>query len=322
MGVDTSQIGAKENLIRVLGHDKPDHVPYAGEEGMVRVTHGIVNRPQGVGGLDSWGAGWGFKDPRIGSYPQVPALKSIDDIKHYRPPDPEAPGLMEGAIEILEKSDREGNLTVAWNAFNLFERSWILLGMENLLCAVLIEPEKLKPLFRMLADIYIVLTHRFAELDIDVMHYGDDWGTQDRLFMNPDNWRELIKPELARMYDAAKEHGMYIFQHTDGCIQDIAGDLVELGCDRIDPCQPLANDLRALKQKYGGKLSFSGAVDSQHVLSLGTPEDVEKEVRLRIDQLGEGGGYFCGPSHHVPFPEENIEAMIRTTKECGKYRYD
>lgn len=315
-------MSVKENLVRVINHNCPDHVPYHNEGGLVRVTHGIVNRPQGAGGLDSWGAGWGFKDPRLGSYPQTPAINSPADIRHYKPPDPEAPGLMDAAREILDDADKEQNLTVAWNAFNLFERSWILLGMDNLLCAVLTDRDKLKPLYRVLADIFIVLTERFAELGIEIMHYGDDWGTQDRLFMDPELWRELIKPELARMYAAAKKNGMYIFQHTDGCIQDIAGDLVELGCDRIDPCQPLANDLGMIKSKYGGRLAFSGAVDSQHVLSLGTPDDVEAEVKTRIEQLGAGGGYFCGPSHHVPFPEENVEAMIRATKKYGKYTYN
>ena len=67
---------------------------------------------------------------------------------------------------------------------------------------------------------------------------------------------------------------------------------------------------------------FDGAVDSQYVLSLGTPEEVEKEVKMRIEQLGAGGGYICEPSHSVPFPEENIQAMISAAKKYGKYSYD
>ena len=318
-----TKMSAKENLIQVLDHGKPDHIPYYGEGGSVMVTHGIVNRPKRRGGLDSWGAGWGYQDdPLIGSYPTTPALSSVDDIAHYRPPDPEAPGLFDEAAKQLEEVDREQNLVTAWNAFNLFERSWILLGMENLLVAMLTDPEKLKPLYRTLADIFITLTDRFVEeLHVDVIHYGDDWGTQDRLFMAPELWRELIKPELARMYSAAKKHGVYVYQHADGCVQEIVGDLVELGCDRLDPCQPKANDLGTLKKQYGDKLCFSGGVDSQYVLSLGTPEEVEKEVKFRIDQLGKGGGYICGPSHHVAFPEENVEAMVRATKKYGKYTW-
>ena len=86
-----SEMSIKENLIRAIEHNRPDHVPYYREGGLFQVTHGIVNRPES-GGFDSWGAGWGFKDPRLGSYPEKPALDSLDDIKHYRPPDPEAPG--------------------------------------------------------------------------------------------------------------------------------------------------------------------------------------------------------------------------------------
>ena len=310
----------KENLIRTLNHNRPDHVPYWSEGGMVQVYHGIVDRAPDQG-LDSWGVGWGLKEPELGTYPDTPAMKSLDDIKHYRPPDPAAKGLFDDAIRVIESTNKEENLIIAWNAFNLFERSWLLLGMENLLCAMVAEPDKLKPLYKMLADYYITLTERFAEIGVEVIRYGDDWGTQESLFVEPETWRELIKPELARMYDAARKKGLLVFQHTDGCVQDIVGDLVELGCNCMDPCQPLANDLIMLKQLYGDKITFQGAVDSQYVLTLGTPEEVEEEVKMRINQLAPGGGYICAPSHFVPFPEENIQAMIEAAKKYGKYSY-
>lgn len=310
----------KENLIRTLKHDRPDHVPYWHEGGVFQVYHGIVNRASETG-LDSWGVGWELKDPKLGTLANEPAIRSLDDIKHYRPPHPSAKGLFDEAIQQLDGIEREEYLVIGYNAFNLFERSWMLLGMENLLCAMVTDPDKLRPLYKMLADVYIVLTERFAEIGVEAIRYGDDWGTQKALFVKPGVWRDLIKPDLARMYGAAKKRGLFIYQHTDGCIQDITGDLVELGCDCIEPCQPLANDLAMLKQTYG-KLTFEGAVDSQYVLSLGTPEEVEAEVKMRIEQLGEGGGYICQPSHYVPFPEENVQAMIDAARKYGKYSYD
>ena len=162
---------------------------------------------------------------------------------------------------------------------------------------------------------------KWSEIGVDGILFGDDWGTQERLFVEPETWRELIKPELARMYAAARKRGLFVFQHTDGCVQDIVGDLVELGCDCIDPCQPLANDLAMLKRLYGDKLTFRGAVDSQYTLTLGTPKEVEEEVKTRIEQLAPGGGYICEPSHYVPFPEENVQAMINAARKYGKYNY-
>ena len=321
MSITNPKMSPKENIIRVITHDRPDHVPYYLEGERFQVTHGLKGRPERAG-LDDWGVEWGFADERIGTYPKKPALRSLDDIKHFIPPDPEAKGLFDEAQRQIAEIDRENILIVAWNASNVFERAWLLIGMENLLCAMLTEPDELKPLFRMLSDISIVLAERFIGLGVDAIHYGDDWGTQDRLFVHPELWRELIKPEVARMYEAVKKREVFVFQHTDGRVEDIVGDLVELGVDWIDPWQPNCNDLPTLKSKYGDKVTFKGAVDSQYVLTLGSPEEVEEETKLRIEQLAPGGGYVCGPSHFVPFPDENIAAMVNATKKYGKYVYD
>ena len=118
----------KENIIRVITHNRPDHVPYYTEGERIQVTHGLINRPERAG-LDDWGVAWGLADPRLGTYPQTPAIKSLDDIKHYKPPDPETKGLFDEAEQQIADTDRENTLVVAWNAANVFERAWSLLGL-------------------------------------------------------------------------------------------------------------------------------------------------------------------------------------------------
>ena len=70
---------------------------------------------------------------------------------------------------------------------------------------------------------------------------------------------------------------------------------------------------RELKKRYGGRLAFWGAIDSQRVLPFGSVEDVRKEVERRIEELGEGGGYVLGAVHNIQpdVPPENIVAMYR-----------
>ena len=55
----------------------------------------------------------------------------------------------------------------------------------------------------------------------------------------------------------------------------------------------------------------------QTTLPFGTPDDVKREVRERIDVLGRGGGYILGPSHWIQAgtPPENIIAMFDTARE-------
>lgn len=66
-----------------------------------------------------------------------------------------------------------------------------------------------------------------------------------------------------------------------------------------------------LREKFDGKITFHGGIDTQGVLPYGTPEEVERETRLFIDTLGEGGGYILMASQAFEgdVPVANIEAL-------------
>lgn len=80
-------------------------------------------------------------------------------------------------------------------------------------------------------------------------------------------------------------------------------------------------DIAELKRKYHGRLCVCGNIDLDSTLTLGTPADVEEEVKMRIRTLAPGGGYCCGASNSVPeyVPFDNYIAMIETVKKYGKY---
>ena len=96
---------------------------------------------------------------------------------------------------------------------------------------------------------------------------------------------------------------------------------METGVDILNPVQPLAMDPARLKKRYGKHLSFWGAVDDQKVLPLGSPEEVEAEVRLRLRQLAPGGGYILCSSHNVQpgTPMANIRAFYRAAEKYRTY---
>ena len=80
-------------------------------------------------------------------------------------------------------------------------------------------------------------------------------------------------------------------------------------------------DSRRLKERFGDRISFWGAIDTQDILPHGTPEDVEKEVKKRIRDLAPGGGYVLAAVHNIQrdVPPENIMAMFKAAKEYGEY---
>jgi uroporphyrinogen-III decarboxylase len=193
----------------------------------------------------------------------------------------------------------------------LFERSYLLLGMEEALMQYMLEPARMSEMLAAITDYKIALIRAFHQaVQPDMIWYGDDWGTQSNLFMPPATWRQVIKPHMVRIYQCIHDLGMIVNMHSCGKIESIFGDMVEMGADMWNPCQP-CNDLAMLKRQYGHKISFCGAIDSQFVLGRPgvTPDEVRYEVRKRIDEMAENGGYIAAPSHSVPFNEDIITSM-------------
>ena len=115
-----------------------------------------------------------------------------------------------------------------------------------------------------------------------------------------------------------------MFFHTDGDVFDLIEDFIEIGVDVLNPIQTSAGkmaDLEELKRRYGRRLVFCGAIDTQHILPHGTPQEVRQEVRRVIKILGEGGGYMVASVHTVmnEVPPENILAMVDAVEEFGYY---
>lgn len=314
----------KENLLRVLHRDRPAWVPN-GLESVVTLGPPVVERPAAAG-LDAFGVRWDY-DPAAagGTYP-AHGGHVVTDIRRWREQVtfPDVASLDWTAVRArAARIDRETHLVQAFVEMGLFERTYLLLGMEEALIAFLTEPAALAELLEALADYKLALVVAFHEqVPLDLLWYGDDWGTQTDLFLPPDVWRRLLKPPLARLYAGCHERGILVNQHSCGRIERIFGDLVELGAALWNPCQP-CNDLAALKRQYGDRIAFHGGIDSQFVLDRPgvTPAEVRAEVRRRIDELGAGGGYVAGPSHGVPYAPELIAAMNDEIARYGRACY-
>lgn len=150
---------------------------------------------------------------------------------------------------------------------------------------------------------------------------GDDVGSQAGMLISPALWRRLFKPKWAEFFASLKRLNpeLKIAYHSDGVIEPIIADLIEVGLDVLNPVQPACMDPAQLKRQYGNHLSFWGTIDEQHTLPFGSPDDVAREVRTRLQTVGHDGGLIIGPTHHVQLdtPMENFWAMIRAICELA-----
>jgi len=111
--------------------------------------------------------------------------------------------------------------------------------------------------------------------------------------------------------------------HTDGSVYEIVDDLIEIGVDILNPCQPYAKDMEPekLKSKFGQRLVFHGGIDQQKILRKEGIQKVQEEIKKKIQGFAPGGGYILAPAHTIEddTPVENVIAMFNFAREFGKY---
>ncbi len=236
----------------------------------------------------------------------------IEDLEDYTY---EFPGIDEQRLrkeyeELI--ATKEDKFTMAGFGFCMFERSWSLMGMENVLINMITNPDELEVLYDRICDYNLKLIDIALEYEIDGVYFGDDWGQQKGLIMGPSHWRRFIKPRMKRMYERVKSKGKFVMQHSCGDIQEIFEDLIEIGLDCYQTFQPEIYHLEMIKEKYGKDLTFWGGISTQQLLPYATPQEVKKETERIMKIMGQNGGYIAAPTHAVPFdvPPENIKAMM------------
>jgi uroporphyrinogen-III decarboxylase len=121
----------------------------------------------------------------------------------------------------------------------------------------------------------------------------DDWGLQDRLYLQPESWREIWKDAYARLIDCLHSHGMKFFLHSCGMIRSIIDDLVEIGVDVFQFDQPTIYDYDDLSRVLYGKATLYSEADIQRVLPTGNKEFIQAEAKRMMDAFFNGGGFIA-----------------------------
>ena len=282
--------------------------------------------------VDIWGVRW-RKPPSSLYWDMVGhpiAEPTMAALTAYRWPDPHDPGRTDGLRERARALAEQKEYAVVLDntGFGAFEQGWALRGFENFYMDLVAEPEFAEALMRRVADYQIALyEHVLAEVGpyVDVVMVAEDLGSQDGPLISPDTYRRMIKPVEKRIWQFIKgKTNARLFLHSCGSVRRFIPDLIELGVDILNPVQVAAAEMdpAELKREYGKDLTFwGGGCDTQRVLTFGTPDDVEREVRQRIHELGPGGGFVFNQIHNIQpgVPAENIVRMFETVLTHGGY---
>ncbi len=258
---------------------------------------------------------------------EEPTLAALD---RYAWPDPNDPGLTRGMLERARVLHEETDYAVVLSLPNgIVADSARLRGYVEFFTDLVANTAFAEGLLDHMAELTSGMITAALELVgdyVDVVLFPDDLGMQDMCLVSPEMYRRLLKPRHRKLVDAIKSKTeAKVLMHSDGSIYPIIGDLVDIGVDALNPVQVSARqmDTDVLKREFGRHLAFWGAVDTHRVLPMGSPEEVEAEVKRRIGDLGAGGGYVVASVHNVQeeVPPENVVAMFEAVQKWGTYSH-
>ena len=152
---------------------------------------------------------------------------------------------------------------------------------------------------------------------------GTDFGTQRGTFISVKAYRDLFQPFHQRVNRLVHQKTQWkTFIHSCGSVYNLLPDFIEAGFDILNPvqCSAAKMEARTLKREFGKQLVFwGGGVDTQKTMPFGTADEVYREVRERIEILGEDGGFVFDSVHNIQgnTPVENLQAMFRAIRDSA-----
>jgi len=270
---------------------------------------------------DEWGVQWRIDEYDTpfgkGYYTNInvnPLRDNDEYAMKYKAPDPNKPGMYDTVKRLVETYGDEYWIIGRIHT-TMFESAWALRGLEPLMMDFYMNPEIANHIIEETYQYHLEVARNLAQIGVDMIWLGDDFGSQTGLLIDPDLWRTVFKHRFAMIISEARriKPDIKIAYHTDGCNYDIVEDLIEIGLDVLNPIQTECMDPVFMQEKYGDRLSFFGGIAVQSTLPKGSYEDLRAEYEWLKNSLGKGGGWICAPTHHVQLdtPVDNFFNLLK-----------
>lgn len=258
------------------------------------------------------------------NYPLAGAT-SVKEVENFPFPDPALYDYAGPAAAAKAFSEQYAVRGPYW--LPLFCRVCEMMGMEEAMVKMAADPLVFEAALEAVFSVVYSYCERMLDAcgdNLDIFCLGDDFATQRGMMISPDSWRKYLKPRLGKLFDPAKRRNKPVWFHSCGDITPVLPDLIDIGMDVWETVQlhTLPMSPEQLKRDFGRHITFFGGVNTQH-LPFAHPGQVREEVMHCIDILGEGGGYICGPDHHIKpdVSAQNTVELFQTAIDYTKKRY-
>ena len=241
-------------------------------------------------------------------------LAGRDSIDAYQFPDPDDldPHFEKFASTIRQKyPDRFISAKID---AGIFLTSQFLFGLEDFLLLIAGNPQAAVDTYARVADYYKHLVIKYKQAGTHMITVFEDIGGTNGLLINPQTWRKHFKPILADFYKFVHDQGLYTGILIDGNSGPVLDDIQEVGVDVFSVMDYQATGLELIQEKLKGRVCINAAVDMQHTLPCGTPDEVEREAKMLHQAFNSPDGGFISTVvrwHRPQYPQENVAASVR-----------
>jgi uroporphyrinogen decarboxylase len=270
-----------------------------------------------------WKSEWGYisqdTEEEHGIEVESP-IKTLSDFERLTPPNPHLPERFTTIETALQRFAGEKAVIVHLN--DVFSLPRYLMGMQNLLMAIVLQPDLVRALVEMSVIFNLELAKEIVARGAKIIYTGDDYAYNKGPLMSPEHFRQFFYPGLCRVVQGYKALGLFVIKHTDGNLWPILDMIIDSGIDCLDPIDPQAGmDMGEVKAKYGQRVALKGNVDCAQLMTFGAPQEVYEATRQALQKGMPGGGFILSSSNsiHSAVKPENYAALMQAWRECGRY---
>jgi uroporphyrinogen-III decarboxylase len=235
------------------------------------------------------------------------------DIQNLKVPNPETDGLLPFMLNrllvaqpVIEAAGHKIRFSVSRGPLNIAS---FLMGTTELLTAMMMEPENVHHLLRIITD-FLKSWHQLQRNSIStidgIMMLDDIVG-----FVGEDEFMEFGYPYLKELYAAPASVKLF---HNDADCTVSVKYYPELGINLYNPGTHMT--MSVLKAETKNKLTILGNIPPRDVLAAGSPEDVSNTVKGLIASVNDKSKIVlsCGGGMPPDVSTANINAFIKAAK--------
>lgn len=215
-------------------------------------------------------------------------------------------------------------VSVHGEIFSPFSQFMEMLDYTNGLMALMDDPGKAKGCLDALAEGALELGCLQAETGVDAVLISSAFAGAG--LISRQHYTDFVLPYEKKVISGIQSRfpDLPVYTHTCGAIGDrldLMGDTGTNGIDTLDP-PPLGTvELKDAKRILSGKQFIKGNLDPVNTILMGTPDDVTRAAKERIETAAMGGGYILSTACSVApaAPPENICKLREAVEQYGKY---